>query len=132
MKTHVIQDEPDEPAPQPSAAPPAGKRQPANPAGRMGRWIVRRRRIALWVAKLRLSNRRRLIPFAPSPKSRGYSLPLSPQGQVLNGPLLDITVYNPSWVWAAGNLISNLDDLAVTAIANAILAGAPAVASTSE
>src|SRR6266568_9392893 len=28
MKTRVIQDEPDEPAPQPSAAPPAGKRQP--------------------------------------------------------------------------------------------------------
>jgi D-alanyl-D-alanine carboxypeptidase len=60
-------------------------------------------------------------PGIPGPKSRGYSLPLSPQGQVLNGPLLDITVYNPSWAWAAGNLISTLDDL--TRFFRALLGG---------
>jgi D-alanyl-D-alanine carboxypeptidase len=31
---------------------------------------------------------------------------------VLDGPLLDFTVYNPSLAWAAGNLVSDLDDLA--------------------
>jgi D-alanyl-D-alanine carboxypeptidase len=31
---------------------------------------------------------------------------------VLDGPLLDFTVQNPSHAWAAGNLISDLDDLA--------------------
>jgi D-alanyl-D-alanine carboxypeptidase len=60
-------------------------------------------------------------PGIPGPKSRGYSLPLSPQGPVLHGPLLDITVYNPSWAWAAGNLISNLDDL--TRFFRALLGG---------
>jgi D-alanyl-D-alanine carboxypeptidase len=51
------------------------------------------------------------VPGIPSPKSHGYSLPLSPQGEVLNGPLLDFTICNPSPFWGAGNLISNLDDL---------------------
>jgi D-alanyl-D-alanine carboxypeptidase len=60
-------------------------------------------------------------PGIPGPKSRGYSLPLSPQGQVLNGPLLDFTVYNPSLVWAAGNLISTLHDL--TRFLRALLGG---------
>jgi len=83
MKTRVIQDEPDEPASQPPAAPPAGKRQPANPAGRMGRWIVRRRRIALWVAKLRLSNRRRLILFAP-----GRSATTRPGRRILSASIV--------------------------------------------
>jgi D-alanyl-D-alanine carboxypeptidase len=50
-------------------------------------------------------------PGIPGPRSRGYSLPLSPQGEVLDGPLLDFTIYNPSFAWAAGALISNLDDL---------------------
>jgi D-alanyl-D-alanine carboxypeptidase len=40
---------------------------------------------------------------------------------VLNGPLLDFTVYNPSLVWAAGNLISTLDDL--TRFLRALLGG---------
>jgi D-alanyl-D-alanine carboxypeptidase len=51
-------------------------------------------------------------PGLPSPASRGYSLPRSPSGEVLDGPLLDVTVQNPSWAWAAGGLVSTLEDLA--------------------
>jgi hypothetical protein len=47
MKTRVIHNEPDEPTPPPSAAPPADTRLPGKLAGRTGCWIVRRRRIAL-------------------------------------------------------------------------------------
>ena len=50
-------------------------------------------------------------PDIPSPASRGYSLPLSPQGEVITGPLLDFTAQNPSWAWAAGALVSTLEDL---------------------
>jgi D-alanyl-D-alanine carboxypeptidase len=46
-------------------------------------------------------------PGIPGPRSRGYSLPLGQQ----QGPLLDFTVLNPSFGWAAGALISNLGDL---------------------
>jgi D-alanyl-D-alanine carboxypeptidase len=51
-------------------------------------------------------------PDIPGRNTRGYSLPLSEQGPVLDGPLLDFTVYNPSLAWAAGNLVSDLGDLA--------------------
>jgi D-alanyl-D-alanine carboxypeptidase len=51
-------------------------------------------------------------PDIPGRNARGYSLPLSEQGPVLDGPLLDFTVYNPSLAWAAGNLVSDLGDLA--------------------
>jgi D-alanyl-D-alanine carboxypeptidase len=51
-------------------------------------------------------------PGLPSPKARGYSVPVSPQGQLLAGPLLDFTIYNPSFAWAAGSLISTFADLA--------------------
>jgi D-alanyl-D-alanine carboxypeptidase len=47
----------------------------------------------------------------PSPKSRGYTVPVSPQGELLAGPLLDFTIYNPSLWWAAGALISTFEDL---------------------
>ena len=47
----------------------------------------------------------------PGPMSRGYSLPVGPRGEVLDGPLLDFTVQNPSWAWAAGALVSDLEDL---------------------
>jgi D-alanyl-D-alanine carboxypeptidase len=47
----------------------------------------------------------------PGPMSRGYSLPLSPQLDVVDGPLIDFTDQNPSYAWAAGALISNLRDL---------------------
>jgi D-alanyl-D-alanine carboxypeptidase len=43
--------------------------------------------------------------------SRGYSLPVGPRGEVLDGPLLDFTAQNPSWAWAAGALVSDLEDL---------------------
>jgi D-alanyl-D-alanine carboxypeptidase len=56
-------------------------------------------------------------PGIPSPSSRGYSLPLGQQ----QGPLLDFTVLNPSLAWAAGALISNLDDL--TRFFRALLGG---------
>jgi D-alanyl-D-alanine carboxypeptidase len=49
-------------------------------------------------------------PGIPGPRSRGYSLPLSPEGELLDGPLVDFTVQNPSYAWAAGNLISDLDE----------------------
>ena len=48
----------------------------------------------------------------PSPSSRGYSLPLSTELEVLDGPLLDFTHQDPSWAWAAGALVSDLEDLA--------------------
>jgi D-alanyl-D-alanine carboxypeptidase len=51
-------------------------------------------------------------PDIPGRNAHGYSLPLGDQGPVLDGPLLDFTVYNPSLAWAAGNLVSDLDDLA--------------------
>jgi D-alanyl-D-alanine carboxypeptidase len=50
-------------------------------------------------------------PGIPGPAPRGYSLPLSPQGEVITGPLLDFTAQDPSWAWAAGALVSTLADL---------------------
>jgi D-alanyl-D-alanine carboxypeptidase len=47
----------------------------------------------------------------PVPMSHGYSLRVDPGGEVLDGPLLDFTVQNPSWAWAAGALVSDLEDL---------------------
>jgi D-alanyl-D-alanine carboxypeptidase len=47
-------------------------------------------------------------PDLPPPSSRGYSLPLGPHGEALDGPLLDLTVQNPSWAGAAGALVSTL------------------------
>jgi hypothetical protein len=41
--------------------------------------------------------------------SRGYSLPVGPGGEVQDGPLLDFTVQSPSWAWAAGALVSDLE-----------------------
>src|SRR4029453_13754270 len=60
-------------------------------------------------------------PGIPSPRSRGYSLPLGPQGEPLDGPLLDLTAQNPSWAWAAGALVSALEDL--TGFLRALLGG---------
>jgi D-alanyl-D-alanine carboxypeptidase len=51
-------------------------------------------------------------PDIPGRNAHGYSLPVDDQGPVLDGPLLDFTVYNPSLAWAAGNLVSDLGDLA--------------------
>jgi D-alanyl-D-alanine carboxypeptidase len=57
----------------------------------------------------------------PAPMSRGYSLRVGPGGEVLDGPLLDFTVQNPSWAWAAGGLVSDLQDL--TRFFRALLGG---------
>jgi D-alanyl-D-alanine carboxypeptidase len=60
-------------------------------------------------------------PEIPGPSARGYSLPLGPQGEALDGPLLDFTVQNPSWAGAAGALVSTLPDL--TRFFRALLGG---------
>jgi len=44
----------------------------------------------------------------PSPHSRGYTN-WTPQG--LGDDLVDATDWSPSWGWAAGGMISNIDDL---------------------
>ena len=57
----------------------------------------------------------------PSPSSRGYSLPVGPDGAARDGPLLDLTAQDPSWAWAAGALVSTLEDL--VAFFRALLGG---------
>ncbi|MEX0172316.1 serine hydrolase domain-containing protein [Streptomyces sp. LMG1-1-1.1] len=44
-------------------------------------------------------------PEFPQPHPRGYT------DQTLNGTIADATDWNPSWAWAAGAMISDLDDL---------------------
>ena len=51
-------------------------------------------------------------PSIPAPSARGYSLDHDAQGNPIEGPLRDVTVYNPSGAWAAGNMISNVEDIA--------------------
>jgi D-alanyl-D-alanine carboxypeptidase len=52
------------------------------------------------------------FPFLLWPHARGYSLGLDDEGFPIEGPLLDFTVYNPSLAWAAGNIVSDMDDIA--------------------
>jgi D-alanyl-D-alanine carboxypeptidase len=47
----------------------------------------------------------------PRPASRGYSPRLGPELEVVDGPLEDFTEQNPSYTWAAGAAVSNLEDL---------------------
>jgi CubicO group peptidase (beta-lactamase class C family) len=47
----------------------------------------------------------------PGRNAKGYSFPLSQQGKLVEGRLIDFTVQNPSWAWAAGNMVSDHDDL---------------------
>ncbi|MFB6838002.1 serine hydrolase domain-containing protein [Streptomyces sp. NPDC056361] len=58
---------------------------------------------------LRPSHLRRTLfpsgPEFPQPHPRGYT------DQTLNGTIADATDWNPSWAWAAGAMISDLDDL---------------------
>ncbi|MGW6564435.1 serine hydrolase domain-containing protein [Streptomyces sp. NPDC054975] len=52
--------------------------------------------------------RRTLLPEGPEfpePHPRGYT------NQTLTGEVADSTDWNPSWAWAAGAMISNLEDL---------------------
>ncbi|MFD3943094.1 serine hydrolase domain-containing protein [Streptomyces sp. NPDC058579] len=44
-------------------------------------------------------------PEFPEPHPRGYT------NQTLSGQVTDATDWNPSWAWAAGAMISNLEDL---------------------
>ncbi len=57
----------------------------------------------------------------PSPASRGYSPPLGPELQVVDGSLEDFTDQDPSFSWAAGAAVSNLRDL--TRFVRALLTG---------
>jgi D-alanyl-D-alanine carboxypeptidase len=52
------------------------------------------------------------FPFLVGPHARGYSLDIDDDLNPIEGPLLDVTVYNPSAIWAAGNIVSNEQDLA--------------------
>lgn len=51
-------------------------------------------------------------PFIARPHARGYTLDRDDDLKPIEGPLLDFTAYDPSLAWAAGNLISDLDDIA--------------------
>jgi len=44
--------------------------------------------------------------------TRGYSLQLDDQLNPIEGTLFDITEYNPSLAWAAGAIVSDVDDVA--------------------
>jgi D-alanyl-D-alanine carboxypeptidase len=51
-------------------------------------------------------------PFLEGPHSSGYSLDYGDDLEPVPGTLLDMTVRNPSAIWASGNLVTNADDLA--------------------
>jgi D-alanyl-D-alanine carboxypeptidase len=48
----------------------------------------------------------------PGPSARGYSLDHDRRGRPVAGRLRDYTTYNPSAIWGAGNMVSDIDDLA--------------------
>jgi D-alanyl-D-alanine carboxypeptidase len=52
------------------------------------------------------------FPFLLWPHPSGYSLDYDEAGNPIEGRLLDFTVYNPSMAWAAGNVVSDMDDIA--------------------
>ena len=52
------------------------------------------------------------LPFLPWPYARGYSQALDEDYNWVEGRLLDFTVYNPSWAWGPGNVVSDVDDIA--------------------
>ena len=52
------------------------------------------------------------FPFLLWPHPSGYSLDFDDAGMPIEGRLLDFTVYNPSLAWAAGNIDSDMDDIA--------------------
>ena len=51
------------------------------------------------------------VASIPGPSARGYSLDHR-HGRPVAGRLRDLTVYNPSAVWASGNMVSDIDDVA--------------------
>jgi D-alanyl-D-alanine carboxypeptidase len=48
----------------------------------------------------------------PADRSQGYSAPLGPDGRPTAGALVDVTSFNPSITWGAGNMISSVEDVA--------------------
>jgi D-alanyl-D-alanine carboxypeptidase len=53
--------------------------------------------------------------------SCGYRLALSPRADVTGGQLVDVTLQNPSHEWAAGALVSGLQEL--TCVLRPLLSG---------
>ena len=51
-------------------------------------------------------------PALPGSHSNGYSLDFDDAYNPIEGKLLDLTEYNPSGTWAAGNLVSTAADVA--------------------
>jgi D-alanyl-D-alanine carboxypeptidase len=61
-------------------------------------------------------------PTIPGRNAHGYSLRIDPErGPVEGAPLRDVTLLDPSFAWAAGNVVSDLDDL--TRFLGALLGG---------
>ncbi len=52
------------------------------------------------------------FPWIAGRHSGGYSIEFDEQFQPIVGPLRDVTMYNPSGTWAAGNIVSDIDDIA--------------------
>jgi D-alanyl-D-alanine carboxypeptidase len=52
------------------------------------------------------------FPLLAGPHARGYSLDVDEDLNPVEGRLLDFTVFDPSLAWGAGNLVSNLHDIA--------------------
>ena len=50
-------------------------------------------------------------PLIDGPHTSGYSLDYDDDLQTIPGSRLDMTTRNPSATWAAGNLVTNMDDL---------------------
>jgi D-alanyl-D-alanine carboxypeptidase len=51
-------------------------------------------------------------PTLPGSHSSGYSLDYDDAYEPIEGKLLDLTTFNPSGTWAAGNLVSTVADIA--------------------
>jgi D-alanyl-D-alanine carboxypeptidase len=52
------------------------------------------------------------FPLLVGRHANGYSLRLDDQLNPIEGTLFDITIFNPSLAWAAGNVVSDVEDLA--------------------
>jgi D-alanyl-D-alanine carboxypeptidase len=85
---------------------------------RLGWELTRRvfRPLRLWDTRFPVHH-----PAIAGRHARGYSLPVDPQGSIGAGPLRDVTLLDPSFAWASGNVTSDLADL--TRFLGALLAG---------
>jgi D-alanyl-D-alanine carboxypeptidase len=74
-------------------------------------WHIRHRLIRpLRLRHTRFPTTRRTLP---RPFARGYSVPFGADGLPADGPLIDVTEYDPSALWAMGNITSTPADLRV-------------------